>query len=551
MKKIFTLIFIFVMTFATTANAVEEPSWVEQLRQCSPITSLTSSHSTWDEVIMVKFTYEQPLDHNNPDGEKISLRGVIYMPDNTDPSSCVNELYISGYELNFPDDAYLLSSDYFANCTQIARRYKGTFVELEHRYYKKSAPTEPWTKLEYLNAAEAAQDFHAIIQAMKKVLKGKWAMNGVSKGGLTTTFQHAYYPDDADIYMANCAPYFNSVDDNRIHKYSSENGLTPELRDLLKNDRRTIIKDDNAVKEFQKIYQKDHPQATDEECQRRFYTMILEQYNYAFRSMLRKNIAKTLHDNDSVMAEYMKKYNVTASFMNAVRATDYKLNAQDTWYNYFEYKYNKASKRNIAKKEAYSVPHYEITEDEWNSDAEVPYYYQSNRELGNYSYDFHNLFTDDTDKQLADSLQTFYAKNGGSYVNMLFPFLKGVEYDNGALLDFTFSKVKEASKPIIFLYGEDDCFTGAQIDDQYINGTTTKKYILSAQYHGVVINKDEAQKDEIWSFFDKYLDPNYTSIQTITYEAKPSQVRKMMQGNRLIIVSGNKKYTVAGQLMDQ
>jgi len=36
---------------------------------------------------------------------------------------------------------------------------------------------------------------------LKKVLKGKWVMSGVSKGGITTLLQHAFYPEDMDVFV--------------------------------------------------------------------------------------------------------------------------------------------------------------------------------------------------------------------------------------------------------------------------------------------------------------------------------------------------------------
>ena len=52
------------------------------------------------------------------------------------------------------------------------------------------------------------EDFHNLFGALKKVLKGKWVMSGVSKGGITTLLQHTFYPNDMDIYVPYSAPFF-------------------------------------------------------------------------------------------------------------------------------------------------------------------------------------------------------------------------------------------------------------------------------------------------------------------------------------------------------
>jgi uncharacterized repeat protein (TIGR02543 family) len=70
-----------------------------------------------------------------------------------------------------------------------------------------------------LTAEEAAADFHNLFDGLKKVLKGKWVMSGVSKGGITTLIQHAFYPNDMDIFVPYSAPFFDTDRDKEMTRY--------------------------------------------------------------------------------------------------------------------------------------------------------------------------------------------------------------------------------------------------------------------------------------------------------------------------------------------
>ncbi|MBO4688088.1 MAG: hypothetical protein J5636_06200 [Clostridiales bacterium] len=161
--------------------------------------------------------FEMPLDWKNPDAGTFFLRtGFTYVSDDTATNFCCN-----GYMLN---DIYF---DYDFR-SEIGERYDLNQIDCEYRFFGASVPegldntsTDLW---EYLTAANAAADFHHIIEQYKTFLTGKWAFTGGSKGGQLTHFQSYFYPDDCDLYFSFVAP----------------GGVSPEAPDFFDNIYTTI-----------------------------------------------------------------------------------------------------------------------------------------------------------------------------------------------------------------------------------------------------------------------------------------------------------------------
>ena len=111
-------------------------------------------------------------------------------------------------------------------CTQEFSSRYGTpnIIQMEYRYFGTSEPaglnidsTKLW---KFLTMEQAASDFHNVIQKLSNVLSGKRLWTGTSKGGLTTDYQcyfqeqHAY--NDADAFIAFCAPFCEGRNDSRL-----------------------------------------------------------------------------------------------------------------------------------------------------------------------------------------------------------------------------------------------------------------------------------------------------------------------------------------------
>lgn len=135
---------------------------------------------------------------------------------------------------------------------EIAFLTNGNFVVLEHRYFGESTPigmnrsdgNYDGSYWQYLNTKNAAKDIHEFLTQIKKILTGKWAVTGASKGGLCANLYGYYYPDDVDLVVPYVAPLCNGVDDLSMHDFlynhigdadtRYQNGKAAEYRDLLK-----------------------------------------------------------------------------------------------------------------------------------------------------------------------------------------------------------------------------------------------------------------------------------------------------------------------------
>ncbi|MBN2346353.1 MAG: hypothetical protein JXO51_08165 [Candidatus Aminicenantes bacterium] len=87
-------------------------------------------------------------------------------------------------------------------------------VLLVHRYFPDAVPsTTDWS---FLTIAQAAADQHAIREALRDILPGKWISSGASKGGMTALYYRYYFPRDVDATIAYVAPVMERPDDPRF-----------------------------------------------------------------------------------------------------------------------------------------------------------------------------------------------------------------------------------------------------------------------------------------------------------------------------------------------
>jgi hypothetical protein len=151
------------------------------------------------------FTLKQPIDHDNPSLGHFPQRVRLLLKNATAPVV----LRTSGYELSAKEDTRL---------TEITGSLAANQVEVEHRYYGESVPAPlDW---DYLTIRQAAADHHQVIEALKPLLTGRWISTGVSKGGMTATYHHRFYPDDIAGSVAYVAPLSLAMWDERFTAYS-------------------------------------------------------------------------------------------------------------------------------------------------------------------------------------------------------------------------------------------------------------------------------------------------------------------------------------------
>src|SRR6185312_15526324 len=150
--------------------------------------------------------FEQPLDHQNPGGEKFRQRIFISHSDYAKPVLLGTE----GYAARGPSGG------------ELQRILGGNQVTVEHRFFGRSVPSP--VKWEYLTVKQSADDLHAIVSALKTMYTGKWVSSGASKGGQTALFFKCYYPADVDATVAYVAPVNVAQEDPRINHFIQTTG---------------------------------------------------------------------------------------------------------------------------------------------------------------------------------------------------------------------------------------------------------------------------------------------------------------------------------------
>ncbi|MCF6523727.1 S28 family serine protease [Streptomyces sp. JJ36] len=145
-------------------------------------------------------TYEQPVDHRDPDAGTFQQRISILHKDEDRPTV----FYTSGYHLS--------TQPRRSEPTQIV---DGNQVSMEYRFFTPSRPDPAdWSKLDIW---QAASDQHRVHRALEDVYDENWVSTGGSKGGMTATYYRRFYPRDMDGTVAYVAP--NNVNDRRDGAY--------------------------------------------------------------------------------------------------------------------------------------------------------------------------------------------------------------------------------------------------------------------------------------------------------------------------------------------
>lgn len=160
-----------------------------------------------------EFWFTQPVDHGNAAAG--TFRQKVLLGHFSDAAPVIVEL-----------EGYAIGS---AKAGELAGLFKGNQLTIEHRFFDKSVPEGgiPW---EYLTIKQAADDQHAIIQAVKQQLypSSKWVSTGISKGGQTTIFHRYFYPDDVDVSVPYVAPLNLEYVDPRLDKFLNKLGMVKE-----------------------------------------------------------------------------------------------------------------------------------------------------------------------------------------------------------------------------------------------------------------------------------------------------------------------------------
>ena len=230
--RIYTLYLIFnaVCLFSAAQNTIASSS--DSINLATGLQSLSeviSVEGLQNNAFPVKFliNIKQPIDYKNPETGSFSQRVVIGHAGFDKPTVLVTEGY---------GGRYALSPSYM---DELARLFETNLVVVEHRYFLESTP-EP-TLWEHLTVENAMNDLHRITSMLKTIYKGKWISTGISKGGQTSIYYKAYFPDDIDIVVPYVAPMCKGVEDGR-HEPFLRKVATAEERKAIQAFQTEILK---------------------------------------------------------------------------------------------------------------------------------------------------------------------------------------------------------------------------------------------------------------------------------------------------------------------
>jgi hypothetical protein len=292
----------------------------------------------------------------------------------------------------------------------------------------------------FLTIKQAAYDLHEIHGQFSKVFKGKWLTTGASKSGQTAIAYKMYFPQDADAAVVYATPVKKSVNDNRI---------TDHLNSILKSDcgkkvtafQKFILRNKNVMyTEFEKYAGEKNYTFNKIRSQKAFEYMILE---YPFSFFQNCNDCRLIPDTLSS----------PASIIAALSA--------------------------VVPPKFYS--------DDFISRLE-PSFYMFYHELGYYEYD-------------AGSFKQWLS--GDTYPNSVFSPEAIRHFDNSYLTAINKFIGDPKTERIIFIYGENDPYTGAQ---PFINCKECLKMIVENGCHKSRLDDlDDNQKKEIYKRLSEWL----------------------------------------------
>ena len=556
MKKNILLVLTMCMAMHGVAQNENVPKWLTDLQNLNQgfIDSMSYYPTNPDAPNTTTYIlyFHQPMKHAVPDGPSFPMRALITVDNQMDPTTAVNHVYCTGYELSqsFVEKPDLTFKDETNTCAEeIANRYKANFISIEHRYFAYSAPPQCWTYLDDLRAEEAAEDFHKLVVALKKVLKGKWVMSGVSKGGITTLLQHTFHPEDMDIYVPYSAPFFDTDRDTTMQTYWYQNGWNQEFLDMFMNIRRTGVSE-----EWNKIYSifykmncgKNTSEAHADSIYGSYLTNValfgFDEHAYSDTATIRKQLNK----NTQVMQQYGFNEYCDTIYAYMFEKCSFSLDSFGRWIDTLRAypDANQMPRRNVTRK---TYEPFGITEDEWwvRQNGRIvschAYSYQAKCELGYFDLRYDLI----VGEQLAAAWNDSYKRYVGCQRDFEPPWCAALTF-NRNLYDRAMAATQNATKPIVLIYGEDDSWTGAAVKDEFINGTNVQKFILPAQNHGVCFssNTDQTQCDAIRAALDAVLGAPQ-AIDQITNEQSPI-TNKVIRDGRLLIIRGDKTYTITG-----
>ena len=228
----------------------------------------------------------QPVNHNQPDGEKFKQKVCILFRGYDRPTIMVTE----GYNYRRFNDAEDIGINLNAN-----------MVHVEHRNFGESYSQDKG-KWEYETSAQASADLHAVYQALKPVFKGRWMSFGTSKNGETSMDYAYYYPNDMNLAAAVGSPFNVSLDDKAFAQYLFNEVSTEALREVMKKNIRWALTDGEKglyLSVCKKYKEKDMPEPSYTEYVFNVFDNFFAVFQYTLPTKHQEKIEDMIKDEES------------------------------------------------------------------------------------------------------------------------------------------------------------------------------------------------------------------------------------------------------------
>jgi hypothetical protein len=196
------VLFFLVLSGAAHADCASPVDLTEALSCLPPWVSFREVVAPEDPKIPAGYRrfdleIEQPTDHFNPAAGTFRQKLVLLHKDLREPMV----LQTGGYKI------------FAVGLSELAKSFGTNQIQVEHRFFDQSAPASlDWSKL---NILQSAYDFHRITETFKPMYRSPWVNTGASKGGMTSTYHHRYFPNDMAGTVADVAPLSFSAEDPR------------------------------------------------------------------------------------------------------------------------------------------------------------------------------------------------------------------------------------------------------------------------------------------------------------------------------------------------
>ena len=197
---------------------------------------------------------------------------------------------------------------------ELSKLFETNVITVEYRYFDQSMPKP--CNWDYMTVENSLYDLHHVNETLHAMYKGKWISTGISKGGQTTMFYRAYFPNDVDISVPYVAPLNKSVEDGRHEKFLQYEVSTKENRQKVLDLQLLLFKRKAALLPMLEQYCKDQKFTFNVPIAEIFDFIVME-YSFAFWQW-GDDLAKipTSKASDKELFDYLMRISEPGYFSN-------------------------------------------------------------------------------------------------------------------------------------------------------------------------------------------------------------------------------------------